>query len=108
MSSSAMRLVHHCAACAGGASPGATRGRVKAKRCPPAGPRFEGQWTAELLGHQIEDNVQAEAGSALVAARREEGIERAALDLLAHAHAVVGHEDIDVVADLPRLDDDAS
>jgi len=35
-------------------------------------------------------------------------VERAALDILAHAHAVVGYEDIHVLADRAGLDDDAS
>src|SRR5262249_32416098 len=87
---------------------GRNAGEGDAKPCTPAEPRFEGQSAAELLGHQIEGDVQAEAGSALAAASGEERVERATLDLLAHAHAVVGHEDIHVIADLPRLDDDAA
>ena len=74
----------------------------------PAQPGFEGQAAAQLLGYEIEDDVKAKAGAALVPARGEERVERAALDILAHAHPVVGYEDIHVLADLAGLDDDAS
>ena len=60
----------------------------------PAQPRFEGQPAAQLLGDQIEDDVKAEAGAALVAAGGEERVERAALNFFGHADAVVGYEDI--------------
>src|SRR5262249_58100603 len=78
------------------------------KARPRAEPRFERQSAAKLLRDEIEDDVEPKAGSALAAARREERIERASLDLVAHADSVIGHEDVDVVAPLPRLDDDAS
>jgi len=52
--------------------------------------------------------VQSKSGSALAATRGEEGVEGATLDLLGHADSVIGHEDIDVVAHSPCLDDHAS
>src|SRR5262245_30673417 len=79
-----------------------------AKSGAPAQPRLESHAAAELLRHQIENDMQAETGAALVAPRGEEWIEGAPLNLLAHADTVVGYEQVDVVAHLPRLDDDAA
>src|SRR5262245_65751692 len=62
----------------------------------PAEPRFEGQPAAELLGHEIEDDVKPEPGSAFVAAGGEKRVERAALGLRGPAHAVGGPADIHV------------
>src|SRR5262249_19141959 len=87
---------------------GRDAGQRDTKPRPPAEPGFEGQSAAKLLRDEIEDDVEAKPGAALAAARREERIERATLDLVAHADSVVGHKDVDVVAHLPRLDDDAS
>ena len=62
---------------------------------------------AEAVGHDAVDDVQAEPGAALVAARREERIEGAAADVEAHAAAIVGKDDLDIVlAGLPHLDID--
>jgi len=85
---------------------GRDAGQCDAKPRAPTQSRFESQSAAELLGHQIEDDVKPKPGTALATARGEEGVERATLDLLSHADSVVGHEDIHVVAHLPRLDDD--
>src|SRR5262245_51992493 len=88
MSSSAMGLIHHCLhrrrfprrdAWNGDAEPGA-----------PAEPRLERHAAAELLGDQVEDDVEAEPGAALVPAGCEERVERAPLDVVAHADAVIG------------------
>src|SRR5262249_27445473 len=87
---------------------GRDAGQRDTKPRPPAKPRFERQSAAKLLRNEIEDDVEPKPGPALAAARREERIERATLDLVAHADSVIGHEDVDVVAHLPRLDDDAS
>src|SRR5262245_52866166 len=106
MSSSAMRLVHHCLYRR--RIPGRDPRDGDAEAGAPAEPRFEGHATAQLLGDEVEDDVQAESGAALVAAGGEERVERTPLGLIAHADAVVGDEDVDVVAHLPRLDDDAA
>src|SRR5262245_37171129 len=106
MSSSAMGLVHHCLY--RGRIPGRDPWDGDAEAGAPAEPRFERHAATQLLGDEVEDDVQAEPGAALVAAGGEEGIEGATLGLLAHADAVVGDEDVDVVAHLPRLDDDAA
>src|SRR5512138_4023341 len=52
---------------------------------------------AEPRRHDAVDDVQAEPGAALVAPRREERIEGAAADVEAHAAAIVGKDDLDIV-----------
>src|SRR6202166_5460205 len=52
---------------------------------------------AQTIGDDAVDDVQAEAGAALVAAGREERIERLAPDIEAHAAAIVGKYHFDVV-----------
>src|SRR5262245_19166935 len=105
ISSSAMGLIHHCLYRR--RFPGRDPRDGDAEARAPAEPRLEGHAAAQLLGDQVEDDVQAEPGAALVAAGGEERIQGAPLSLLTHADAVVGDEDVDVVAHLARLDDDA-
>src|SRR6478609_1714498 len=63
--------------------------------------------TAQPVGHDTVDDVQAEPGAALIAARGEERVEGAAPDVEAHAAAIVGKQDLDVIlAELARLDMD--
>ena len=64
--------------------------------CP--GLEFEHHPAAQLLGHEIINDVQAKSGAAFVAARGEEGVERLALHVGRHAGAVVGKCDLDIVA----------
>src|SRR5665213_2263661 len=45
---------------------------------------------AQPIGDDAVDDMQAEAGAALIAPRREERIEGAAADIQAHAAAIVG------------------
>ena len=62
---------------------------------------------AEPIGHDAVDDVQAKPGAALVAPRREERIEGAAANIEAHAAAIVGEQDLDIVlAGLAHLDID--
>src|SRR4029077_10832965 len=91
MSSSAMSFIHDwCGPRRRFARRYARDGDTKSRA--PAQPGFEGQAAAQLLGYEIEDDVKAKAGAALVSARGEERVERAALDILAHAHAIVRSE----------------
>src|SRR5690242_20452697 len=112
MSSSAMRLVHDCGRLRRRRFAGRHARNGDSKPRAPSQPRFEAQPTAQLLRHQIEDDVQTEPGPAVVATRREERIQRAPLNLLAHSYAVVGHEYVHVVlrvcARLPCFNDDAA
>src|SRR6202011_1407885 len=62
---------------------------------------------AEAVGDGAVDDVKPEPGAALIAPRGEERIERAAADVEAHADAVVGKQDLDIVrAGLAYLDVD--
>src|SRR5215831_3762063 len=76
-----------------------------AKPRTPAESRFESQAAAKLLSHEVEDDVEAKAGSAFPAACCEKRIEGAPLNFLAHAHAVIGYEDVHVSAHLSGLDE---
>src|SRR6202022_3720104 len=100
ISSSAMRLVHHCARLGGRSFAGRYARNGDPKSRAPARPRFERQPASQLLGHEIEDDVQAKPGSSLAAPRGEERIEGMALAFLAHPDAVVGNEDLDLVVGL--------
>src|SRR3984893_15328864 len=72
-----------------------------------AGLGIEIEPAAEAIGYDTVDDMQAEPGAALVAARGEERVEGAAPDVEAHADAVVGKQDLDIVlAGLPHLDVD--
>ena len=74
-----------------------------------AGLRIEVEPAAEAVGHDIIDDVQPESGAALIPARGEERIEGAAPNVEAHAAAIVGKNDLDIVlAGFPRLDVDRS
>ena len=87
------------AACGGsaGSSRGAVKGSLIHKVVPVPG-GVKPQAAAEPACHKIIDDMQAEAGAAVAAAGGEERLEGAALDLLAHADAVVGELDLHVVA----------
>src|SRR5258707_15857599 len=75
--------------------------------CAAAGLGIEVETSAQTVGHDTVDNVQAEPSAALIAPRREEWIERAAPDIERHAAAVVGKNDFDIVlARLPYLNID--
>src|SRR5205807_2035935 len=65
---------------------------------PRPGLGLEIEPSAETIGDDVVDDVQAEAGAALIAPRREERIEGAAPDVQAHAAAIVGEDDLDIVA----------
>src|SRR5207249_290963 len=54
-----------------------------------AGFGIEVEPAAEPIGHDAVDDVQAEAGAALIAPCREERIERTAADVEAHAASIV-------------------
>src|SRR5450755_1152137 len=61
------------------------------------------------IGHDVVDDVQSEAGAALVAPGREKGVEHLAPDLRAHAAAVVRKQHFNIVlARHPRCDLDGS
>ena len=53
---------------------------------------------AELLSDKIIDDMQAQSGAALVAARRKERVERLPLHVRRHSGPVVGKNDLDIVA----------
>src|SRR5436190_92018 len=78
-SSLAMRFIHNRNRLGRRRLGGGYTRKGNAKTRAPAQPRLEAQPSAQLLRHEIVDDVQTEPGSALVSARREEGIERAAL-----------------------------
>src|SRR4051812_11481977 len=60
---------------------------------------------AEMAGDNAVDDVQSQPRATLVAAGGEERIERLAPDILAHAAAVIGKNDLDVVVVIgPRRD----
>ena len=98
--------------CVGGDSPGRYTWDGYAKPCSPPEPRFECQPPSQLLGYQIEYDVQTEAGPTFVPPGREEWIERAALGVLAHSNAVIGHEQLDIIVrrreNVPRFDLDGA
>src|SRR6266436_521902 len=72
-----------------------------------AGFGIEVEPAAETVGHDAVDDMQAEPGTALIAARGEERIERAAADVHAHAAAIVGKKNLDIfLARRPHLDVD--
>src|ERR1700738_2289514 len=72
-----------------------------------AGLGIEIEPAAEAIGHDAVDDMQAEPGAPLAAARGEERIAGAATDVEAHADAVVGKQDLDIVlAGFPHLDVD--
>src|ERR1700738_2514070 len=87
---------------------GGFTGKSTAKPLPPAHPRLEAQPPAQLLRHEIVDDVQTEPGSALVSPGRKEGIERAALGFFSHSDAIVGNEEFHVIRQLTGLDPDAA
>src|SRR5271166_336763 len=107
-SSSAMRFVQNRGRLGRRRLAGGHARNGDAKSRAPSKPRFERQSATQLLGDQIEYDMQAKAGSALVAACREEWVKGAALDLLAHPDSVVGNEDVDVIAYLTRFHRDGS
>src|SRR5260370_21424359 len=73
------------------------------------GRRIQGETSAEALGDDIEDDVQAEPGAAVVAPRGKERIKGAHPDFLRHADAVVRNGDLEVVAaDRPRANRERS
>src|SRR4030081_2822838 len=72
-----------------------------------AGLGIEVEAPAQTVSHDTVDDVQAESGAALITARREERIERAAPDVEGHAATIVGKNDFDIVlAGFPHLDID--
>src|ERR1019366_6731407 len=72
-----------------------------------AGFGIEVEPTAQTVGHDTVDDVQAEAGAALIAPGREERIERTAPDIQPHAATIVRKDDFDIIlAGLPHLDID--
>src|SRR3979490_2270171 len=65
--------------------------------------------TAEAVGHDAVDDMQAEPGASLIAPRGEKRIERPLSDVRAHAASIVGEHDLDViVAGLLHLDLDGA
>src|SRR5262249_10043102 len=63
-----------------------------------SGRRIQGETPAEALGDDVEDDVQAEPGAAVIAPRGKERIKGAPSHFLRHADAVVRNGDLDVVA----------
>src|SRR5262249_22991342 len=107
-SSLAMRLVHDGDGLGRWRLGGRYAGKSDAKARAPTQPRLEAQAAAQLLRYEIVDDVETKPGSALVSPGRKEGIERAALGLLGHSDAVIGDEELHVIADLTGLDQDAA
>jgi hypothetical protein len=68
-----------------------------------AGLAIEIEAATQAIRHDIVDNMQVEAGAALVAARREEWIKRLTPDIDTHSAAIVGKENFDIV--IPRRPD---
>ena len=62
-----------------------------------AGFAIEMQPAAQTIRNDGVDDVQAEAGAASISARREERIERPVPDIEAHAAAIIGKDDFDIV-----------
>src|SRR6476646_1617065 len=72
-----------------------------------AGLGIEVEPAAQTVGYDAVDNMQAESSAALIAARREERIERAAPDVEGHAATIVGKNDLHIIlAGLPHLNVD--
>src|SRR3954453_8950107 len=67
-----------------------------------AGLRRHADAAAETAGHDIVHDVQAEAGAAMAATRREERLECAAPHFGGHAMAVVGEYDRNLLVVLRR------
>jgi hypothetical protein len=65
-----------------------------------AGSAIEIEPATQTIRDDTVDDVQAKASAALIAARREERIERLAPDGATHAAAIVGKPDFDIV--IPR------
>ena len=63
---------------------------------------IESEPSAQTGSHDTVDDMQTKPGAALIAAGREERIERTAPDIKGHAAAIVGKNDLDIVlAGLP-------
>ena len=82
---------------AGSASPGASSGSVMQIVVPLPGAETSVMRAAELLRHEIVDDVEAEPGTALRAPRGEERIEHVPLNVLRHAGAVIRERDLDLL-----------
>src|SRR5882672_3739105 len=52
---------------------------------------------AEAIGHDAVDDMQAEPGAALIPARGEKRIESASAHIEAHAAAIVGEDDFEII-----------
>ena len=76
---------------------------------PLPGFAAQAKLSAQTVRHHAVDDMQAEAGAALVAAGGKERIKRLPPDVRAHAAAVVAKDDLDIiVAACPRLDGNIS
>ena len=65
--------------------------------CPPVGLAFQLDRSPKATGDDAVDDMQAKADAALVATRGEERIERLASIIGAHAAAVVGEENFNII-----------
>jgi hypothetical protein len=83
--------------------------QYKSDRCAFIVLAFEMDHSAQAVGDDIVGDVQAEADTALIAARGEERVESLAADIQAHAATIVGDDDLDIVrAGLSYRDIDAT
>src|ERR1700722_14028058 len=69
-----------------------------AEGCAASKRRIHGETPAEALGDDVEDDVQAEPGAAMIAPCGEEWVKSADPDVLGHADAVVRDRNLDVIA----------
>jgi hypothetical protein len=67
-----------------------------------AGFAIEIEPAAQAIRDNAVDDMKAEANAASIAARREERIERLAPDIEAHAAAIIGKDNFDIVRDRRR------
>src|SRR5882672_11234846 len=88
---------------------GGEQGKRHGNRRAPSWRGDERDSTAELLRHEILDDVQAEPGTALRTSGGEERIENVTLNFLRNAAAVIRESDLDLFhAEATRLDQHVS
>src|SRR5690242_10751681 len=80
-----------------GDSPRRAQGKRHVDRCALPRRRDQRDPAAELLRHEIIDDVKAEPGAALVTARGEERVENVSLDMLRDTAAIIREGDLDLV-----------